>query len=109
MFFSGPPYEILNAWRHGRISLVLSVEILDEYRRVGQRLAANFPGVDVAPLLALVAVHSEIVLAPALDEPVCDDPTDDMFFACALASGCKVIVAAIGTCIGPTATAVSKF
>ena len=92
VFFGGPPYEILSAWRHGRVSLVLSVEILDEYRRVGQRLAAKFSGVDVGPVLALVAVHSEIVAAPALEETVCDDPTDDMFFACALASGCRMIV-----------------
>lgn len=30
VFFSGPPYEILGAWRHGRLGLVLSAEILDE-------------------------------------------------------------------------------
>lgn len=35
IFFSGPPYEILNAWRGERLSLLVSVEILDEYRRVG--------------------------------------------------------------------------
>ena len=29
---------------------------------------------------------------PDLREPVCDDPDDDKFLACALASGAKVIV-----------------
>jgi len=92
VFFGGPPYEILSAWRHGRISLVLSAEILDEYQRVGHRLAAEFPGVDIGPMLALLAIHAECVFAPPLVEAVCDDPTDDKFIACALASGCRIIV-----------------
>jgi putative PIN family toxin of toxin-antitoxin system len=92
VFFGGPPYEILNAWRHGRVSLVLSAEILDEYQRVGHRLAAKFPGVDIGPILALLAVHAEFVSAPPLVETVCEDPTDDKFFACALAASCKIIV-----------------
>jgi predicted nucleic acid-binding protein len=70
----------------------LSAEILDEYQRVGRRLAAKFPGVDIGPILALLAVHAEFVFAPPLVETVCEDPTDDKFFACALASGCKTIV-----------------
>ena len=92
VFFSGPPYEILSAWRHGRFELVLSAEILDEYRTVGHRLAADYAGVDIAPILTLLAVHAEFVIAPPLVTPVCEDPTDDKFFACALASGCKIIV-----------------
>lgn len=43
IFFSGPPYEILHAWRQGRVTLVVSVEILSEYERVGQELAKQFP------------------------------------------------------------------
>jgi len=92
IFFGGPPYEILNAWRHGKVSLVLSAKILDEYRRVGHRLSAKFPGVDVEPILALVTAHAELVVAPALEEGVCEDPTDDMFFACAIAAGCHLII-----------------
>jgi putative PIN family toxin of toxin-antitoxin system len=92
VFFSGPPYEILSAWRHGRFKLVLSAEILDEYRVVGHRLAVEYQGVDIGPILALLAVHAEFVAAPPLVTQVCDDPTDDKFFACALASGCKLIV-----------------
>lgn len=92
IFFSGPPYDILNAWRNSEVKLVVSVEIFDEYRRVGQRLASKYPGVEIGPFLGLVAVHSEFITAPALHETVCDDPTDDMFFACAIASGCSIIV-----------------
>ncbi len=92
VFFSGPPYEILSAWRHGIVTLVISAEILDEYRRVGQRLAARYPGVDIGPVFALIAVHAEFVEAPPLRDSVCEDSSDDKFFACAVASGCRVIV-----------------
>jgi hypothetical protein len=33
------PYAILDAWRHGRLSLVVSPEIMEEYRRVINGLA----------------------------------------------------------------------
>ena len=33
VFFSGPPATILAAWRNGRIALVVSPSIVDEYRR----------------------------------------------------------------------------
>ena len=34
-FFGGVPGRILEAWRDGRLQLVLSAAILDEYQRVG--------------------------------------------------------------------------
>jgi len=92
VFYSGPPFEVLQAWRDRRISIVVSAEILEEYRRVGERLARDFPGVDIKPFLALLAVEADVVLAPALPEHVCEDPEDDKFIACAIAGGCKVIV-----------------
>jgi len=32
IFFSGPPYQILKAWRDEKIQIVISPEILDEYQ-----------------------------------------------------------------------------
>jgi putative PIN family toxin of toxin-antitoxin system len=92
VFFSGPPYEILKAWRDGRVTIVASAEILEEYRRVGDELSEQFPGVDLKPFLALLAVEAEIILAPELTERVCEDPDDDKFLACALAGRCKIVV-----------------
>lgn len=34
IFFSGPPFQILNAWQQQKLQLVLSPEILAEYQRV---------------------------------------------------------------------------
>jgi putative PIN family toxin of toxin-antitoxin system len=91
MFFSGPPFEILDAWHHGKLTLVVSPEILAEYERVGQELANGFPTVDLAPFLELLAFKGEVVNAPELEEQVCSDPDDDKFLACAVASNTKVI------------------
>jgi uncharacterized protein len=43
VFFSGPPYRVLEAWQSGRFELAVSQEILDEYRRVGEILAEERP------------------------------------------------------------------
>jgi len=61
VFFSGPPFEILDAWRHGRLTLILSPEIFAEYERVGQELANQFPAVDIAPVFELLAFKGEVV------------------------------------------------
>lgn len=92
VFFSGPPATILRAWREGRITLVVSPQIMDEYRRVMHELATQFPAVDPGPPLELLAVHAHLVEAPRLPEVVCTDPTDDMFLACAIASDSRVVV-----------------
>ena len=92
VFFRGPPHTILEAWRRGRLKLLISAEIFDEYRRVGAELAVQFPGVDLAPMLGLLAVKARIVSAPPLPERVCDDPDDDKFLACALAGGCGAVI-----------------
>ncbi len=41
VFFGGVPGRILEAWRDGRLQLVLSAAILDEYQRVGQALSTT--------------------------------------------------------------------
>lgn len=92
VFFSGPPYQILKAWRSGKFELVASSEILDEYRRVGEVLAEEHPNIDLKPILNFVIEHAKIFKPSVLKEPVCEDPDDDKFFACALASGSKIIV-----------------
>jgi putative PIN family toxin of toxin-antitoxin system len=92
VFFAGPPYEILEAWRDRRVTIVASAEILDEYRRVGEKLSEKFSGVDLEPFLALLAVEAEVILAPGLSERVCEDPDDDKFLACALAGRCGIVV-----------------
>lgn len=92
IFFSGPPYEILNAWRHGKVQLVISPEIIEEYRATGHELSSQFPGIAIAPWIELIATSGFLVKAPALPEQICTDIDDDKFLACAMAGRCKYVV-----------------
>ena len=92
IFFSGPPHRILQGWREGRIQLVLTPEIFEEYRRVAEVLHEKFPAVDLTRLLDLVVIGAEMCQAEPLLEAVSVDPDDDKFIACALSSGSKLIV-----------------
>jgi putative PIN family toxin of toxin-antitoxin system len=92
VFFSGPPYQILKAWQNRDLQIIVSLEILDEYYRVGEELSAQFPEADLNPILELVTTKAELIEAERLDETVCDDPDDDKFFACAIAGGADLII-----------------
>ena len=92
VFFSGPPYQILKAWRDGKIQLVVSPEILEEYQRVGEILSEQFSKVSLSPIIDLLAVQAKLVLPPPLAQPVCTDPDDDKFLACALTSKTKFVI-----------------
>jgi len=92
VFFSGPPFEILDAWRRKRVTLIISPDILSEYQRVGDALAAKFPGVDLDPWIELLILKAKLCEAAPLGESVCTDPDDDKFIACGIATRTKLIV-----------------
>lgn len=92
VFFRGAPYEILRGWHDGKVEIVLSRSILEEYRRVTEKLAHRFPAIDIAPILDLLALKAIFYDPPVLAAPVCEDPSDDMFVACALAGRAGIIV-----------------
>jgi len=60
IFFTGPPYQILKAWRDGRVQLLVSPSILDEYQRIGTQLALQFRDVDLKPFLDLLTVQAKL-------------------------------------------------
>lgn len=92
IFFSGPPYRILRAWRDRRLDVVYSAPIFIEYERVLNELSQAFPEVDGQPFLALLARYG------VLDEPdrvpgiSCRDPGDLKFIECLLHSGADCLV-----------------
>ncbi len=92
VFFSGPPYQILKAWRDERVLLVVCPEILAEYRKVALRLSRKYKGIDILPMIDLVTAQSKLVRAFPLSKPVCEDRSDDVFLACALAGRVQLIV-----------------
>jgi putative PIN family toxin of toxin-antitoxin system len=92
VYFGGVPGRILEAWRDHQVELLLSVAILEEYRRASERLADRFPGTDINRLLVLLATSCRFVDPPPLQIRLCSDPDDDKFIACALAARCRFIV-----------------
>ena len=92
IFFTGPPYQILQSWRDGSFKLILSKEIFDEYRRVAERLSMQFKSIDIHDILDLIAINAEFFQPIKISQNICDDPDDDKFIACALSSNSKIII-----------------
>lgn len=92
IFFSGPPYEILNAWRDKRLQIVISPSIVEEYQRVGKELGEQFSEIDIEPFMELLMLEGHLFNAPLLLNSVCEDPDDEKFIACAIASQTKIII-----------------
>ena len=92
IFFSGPPAQILKAWKEHKIQFVLSKEILDEYQRVAEELSNQFPSVHIEPIIELLTIHGEVVETEGITVSACQDPDDNMFLECAIAGNSQVIV-----------------
>ncbi|HAJ92751.1 MAG TPA: putative toxin-antitoxin system toxin component, PIN family [Gammaproteobacteria bacterium] len=92
IYFSGLPGKILQAWRSRELQLAVSTEILEEYLNVAERLATQYVNVEYEGILGLIVQNTELVQSTDLPEPVSEDPDDDKFLACALASNTNVIV-----------------
>lgn len=92
-FFGGVPGRVLEAWRNGHMTLVLSAPILAEYREAGAAFEASYGGSDFETFAALLVLRAEIVDAPEfLPQQVCRDPDDDKFLACAIAAGAGLVI-----------------
>ena len=92
VFWKGPPAAVLEAWCDGRIELVLSPAILDEYQRVGTELNRLFPAIDLNPILGMLALNSRMMQDSELPERLCSDPADDKFIAAAVAANADYVV-----------------
>lgn len=93
LFFPGIPLKILKSIKQGKYRIIVSQEIVDEYKRTIDKLAARFANViDANAQLELIILSSDICQPQKLIEPVCADPDDDKFIACAIASKTKIVV-----------------
>ncbi|HXP61167.1 MAG TPA: putative toxin-antitoxin system toxin component, PIN family [Dongiaceae bacterium] len=73
-----------------RFRLAVSPAILEEYRGVSQR--PRFAGKNYAGLLSWIEKHAVVVDPAPLRKPVSRDAKDDIFLACALSAGARLIV-----------------
>lgn len=92
IFFSGPPYQILKAWRDKRLTIVVTEDILLEYQRVSEELSKEFPNIQTNQILDLITMHAEVVDTKGIEIQICEDPDDNKFIECALASKSRFIV-----------------
>ena len=61
IFFSGPPSTILSAWIDDEFELIVSTEILEEYREVAIRIGEEFPDVELGPVLNRIVSNALLV------------------------------------------------
>ena len=92
IFFSGPPSQILKAWKDTKIQIVLSKEILIEYQRIGDALSSKYSEIDILPIIDLLTIYGEVVETKDISVSISVDPDDNKFIECAIASNCKLIV-----------------
>ena len=92
IFFSGPPSQILEAWKSQNLQIAISQQILHEYQRVADELYSKYPQIDIAPIIELVTIHGQFLDTEGIDISICEDPDDDKFIECAVASKCSIIV-----------------
>ncbi len=88
---SGPPRTLLEKWLVGKVSVLASQEIIDEYRAVVRRLSQK-RSMDVTRLLERLLMLVDYVMVSPLPAQICDDPDDDKFIAAAVAGRVKYIV-----------------
>ena len=92
IFWRGPPHTILEACVEGRLRLVCSMEILDEYARVLSEPTFGASPEEVGYWTSLLLRLADFVVPAVIEPVVLADPSDDMFLACAMAGGAQAIV-----------------
>ena len=92
LLFGGVPGRVVEAWRRGRIEVVLTATVLTEYERVAETLSKRYPEVAINAILQILASLAIRVDDRDLPEPVCADPDDDKFLACALSGHARLVV-----------------
>jgi putative PIN family toxin of toxin-antitoxin system len=92
IFFSGPPHRILGAWRDGRVTIVYSPAIAEEYERVLAELSRELPQINGQPFLDLLARWGELVKPSPLAGTACRDRQDVKFIECLLDSRAYCLV-----------------
>lgn len=96
MLWGGPPRDVLNAAREGRVALFTSAPLIAELEDVftRDRLARRFAAIGRTPADALdryLALARFVVPIP-LGKGVSRDPDDDQVLATAMAAGAAMIV-----------------
>ena len=92
IFWPGEARECMVLWARRRYQLAMTVPIFEEYREIAGRLRRTFSAVNPEPWLNWIESKARVYEPVPLGKQRSRDPDDDLFLACALASGAKLIV-----------------
>ena len=96
LLWGGPPRQIMDAARAGKLQVFTSIDLLEELEDVLARsklaVRLQLVGKTASALLEEYSVLTTIVAAPPLAEPAARDPDDDVVLACALAAQAEAII-----------------
>jgi putative PIN family toxin of toxin-antitoxin system len=92
IFWQGTPSKILEAAFGQKFRLILSLQIIQEYKRILQLMESKYPSVTAgSDILDKLIVGADIVSTTLLSKAVCSDPDDDKFLEAAIAGHAKYI------------------
>lgn len=93
LLFSGPPSHLVSAWQSGRLRLVVSAPVLDEYIRVLAYPKFKLTNAEIRGLLEeeLLPFIETVTVPPAVI-PNVRDPDDVKFITCATTAGVRWLV-----------------
>lgn len=87
IFFGGKPYQLLHYIMEGRVDVVASKEIVDEYEEIVLRLKQKYPRIDTRIPLQELLSKFEIIRVSS-DIQASRDPDDNKFISCAVDGKC---------------------
>ena len=91
IFFGGKPFQLLCHIMEGRVDVVASKEIVDEYEEIVLRLQQKYPAINTKIPLQDILAKLEIIRISS-DIHISRDPDDDKFIECAVDAKCLYIV-----------------
>ena len=91
VFFGGKPYQLFHYIMEGRVVVVASKEIVDEYEEIVLRLKRKYPEIKTKIPLPELLARFELIRVSS-DIRVSRDPDDDKFISCAVDGKCLYIV-----------------
>jgi putative PIN family toxin of toxin-antitoxin system len=92
IYFGGLPKLVFDGILRGAWRMVITPEILREYRRIASDLGSKFPGIQALPVVDVLAAHALVLPGRRVSTPICSDPADDMFLLCAVDGGASAVV-----------------
>lgn len=88
----GNEFDILRAARQGKLKIVLSIEILDEFERVLRRPKFGFEEDQIERSIRWVRDICELVMCSEKIDVIWEDPSDNKILECAVCAGVDYII-----------------